>query len=374
MSRKGENIHKRKDGRWEGRYLIYDSDKSKKIYKSLYAHSYKEIKEKLILMKAKETYCQNNNSSYYFDFIMREWLSKYASRKKPSTLCKYTNICNNHISKIANGYYIREINAAILENYFVEHNIHSDSLQKSIISIINQIITYYNNMYNDSIKNIEIAKKRNKKYKAIETINKADLSKLFTWLYHNLSLDSFGIILCLSTGLRLGEVCALKWEDFDFDNKCLYINRTVQRISNLNNAHPKTILIVVEPKSTCSKRIIPLSDEICMLAYSFYKEEGYVITNNKPTDPRTYQYRFHRMLEKAQINTCNFHILRHTFATNCIEIGFDIKSLSEILGHSNVTITLNKYVHPSMETKREQMNNLSNIYGQYHGHSFIETL
>ena len=200
-----------------------------------------------------------------------------------------------------------------------------------------------------------------------ETFNQAEQMKLLQYLYEEMDIYKLGILLCISTGLRLGEICALKWEDVDLRGKLLYVNATVQRIA-VKGYESRTVLLEGEPKSIFSKREIPLSEEMMKLLFSYYDNSKiYVINEDRPMEPRTYQNKFQKYLEHAGIGKKNFHALRHTFATNCINSGTDIKSLSEILGHSDVRITLNRYVHHTMETKRRHMNSLSVIYGQYLG-------
>ena len=130
----------------------------------------------------------------------------------------------------------------------------------------------------------------------------------------------------------------------------------------------KTILLEGAPKSNFSRREIPMSDEVAKLLLFYHRgDDEYVIQGKKPMEPRTYQNKFQKYLQSAGIKRKNFHTLRHTFATNCINNGVDVKSLSEILGHSDVKITLNRYVHPTAEVKRGHMNSLSVIYGQLMG-------
>lgn len=122
------------------------------------------------------------------------------------------------------------------------------------------------------------------------------------------------------------------------------------------------------PKSESSRRTIPLTPEITNLLFGLIENQPYIFGGNKPLEPRTMQYRYKKLLKEADVNDRNFHILRHTFATNCIENGMDVKALSEILGHADVKITLNRYVHPTMESKRKQMGLLPAFYGQILGH------
>ena len=129
----------------------------------------------------------------------------------------------------------------------------------------------------------------------------------------------------------------------------------------------KTSLLETTPKSEYSRREIPLSSMISGLIAGIHHDGEYVFGKDKPMEPRTLQNHFKRLLKKAGLKHKNFHILRHTFATNCIEGGADIKSLSQILGHSDVQISLNRYVHPSMDSKRRCLESLSRFYGQIRG-------
>lgn len=174
-------------------------------------------------------------------------------------------------------------------------------------------------------------------------------------------------------GLRLGEVCALKWEDIDMRCRTLHVNRTVQRLrtdtacdessDSTLSAKKKTILYVTAPKTSNSIREIPIPDFIFQRLSAFHDnitdDDSYILCGKVPMEPRRYQYRFRSYMKQAGIEYTHFHALRHTFATNCISSGADAKSVSEILGHSNVNITLNRYVHPNMETKRSAINSIS---------------
>lgn len=159
-------------------------------------------------------------------------------------------------------------------------------------------------------------------------------------------------------------MCALKWEDVSFDDKYIHVHKTMQRIQTLNGSDAKTVVIISKPKSDCSIRNVPIPDRLLSIMLDYQKApDTYILTGMKNlyVEPRTMQYRFKSIIKKAGIAPANFHALRHTFATRCIELGFDIKSLSEILGHASVNITLNRYVHPSMELKQKNMNMLSDL-------------
>ena len=180
-------------------------------------------------------------------------------------------------------------------------------------------------------------------------------------MINNLNLRNLGILLSLYTGIRIGELCGLKWKDIDFRNKTLSINKTVQRIKNTEkNSLLKTKLIVDIPKTEHSIRTIPLPDFLIPILDSFKtNNENFIFTNSlTPKDPRAFEKYFSSVLEKCQIRNLNFHALRHTFATRAREAGIDIKVLSEILGHSSYHITQEIYVHISVDFKRESIDSL----------------
>lgn len=174
--------------------------------------------------------------------------------------------------------------------------------------------------------------------------------------------DKFGIYLSLRTGMRIGEVCALKWSDISFHTGTISISRTVQRLKATDTqSQPKTGLFIGPPKSDSSLRVIPLMPDMAALCARFYPgtPESFVLTGtNQCMEPRKLQRRLKKYIDACGLKEVHFHTLRHTFATRCIEVGFDVKTLSEILGHSNIGVTLNQYVHPNMELKRENMGRL----------------
>ena len=159
----------------------------------------------------------------------------------------------------------------------------------------------------------------------------------------------------------MGEICALRWEDISFEEKTLFVHQTMQRIQT-KERNRRTKIIVTPPKSSCSVRIIPLPEDLEILIRNKKKKKrGYFLTGSteKYVEPRTMQNYFKKAAEACSIEKATYHVLRHTFATRCIELGFDVKTLSELLGHSSVNITMNRYVHPSMELKRSSMDRLS---------------
>lgn len=371
MPRRGENIRKRKDGRWEGRYYAPEPCSGKKVSHSIYAKTYKEVKEKLLEAKSeafKAAEKREGLSVINFDIVAEEWIAGIENVKKYSTYIKYRSIYEKYIQKKLLDIPISDLDESILANVFLDdaEKELSDSIQKSILCVLNQILSYASSHYHTDFSRCSRKKLKSKKRKA-EALNQTEQVKLLKYLYDEMDIHKLGIVICISTGLRLGEICSLKWEDIDFERKVLYVNRTVQRIA-VEGHSTKTALMESDPKSIFSRREIPLSNEIVKLIFPYFDgSDNYVINDERPMEPRTYQIKFQKYLRMAGVERKNFHILRHTFATNCINNGTDIKSLSEILGHSDVKITLNRYVHPTLETKRQHMNSLSAIYGQFVG-------
>lgn len=366
MSRRGENIRKRKDGRWEGRYLTPLHNEKK--YHSVYGHSYIEVKQKLFEAKKaaeRQPFLESDQKHICIDELSECWFYYIREHRKHSTYIKYMDIYNKYIHK--------SFGTQSVENISLESVIRalpanlSLSLYKSIYCVFNQILLYGTQYYGTPEIHLKFHR-LSSDIKPIQTINHTEQNKLRDYLLQNLDSYKLGILICLYMGLRLGEICALKWEDIDFSCRTLHINRTVQRLRTDNN-NKKTILYESPPKTRCSIREIPIPDFIYSLLLANKHPDPYILNKTSPMDPRTYQYKFHSYLHKADIKDFHFHTLRHTFATNCIIQGADAKSVSEMLGHSNVSITLNKYVHPAMHTKRDILDSLISISGQTNGQS-----
>lgn len=376
MPRKGENIYKRKDGRWEGRYIKDRSPNGKAKYGYVYARSYSEIRQKLIFQKA--LYSNSKKTNELLDQslchqLATEWLKIMQPQIKESSYIKYRNLLQSYIIPRYGNQNISDIKANDLQRFAAE--LLSCGGAKgaglSAKTVADTISVMRSLMKHASRKGIHlqctgkeiIVKQTPHKLKVLSS---SEQIKLIEYIRNNLSERNLGIMICLFTGLRIGEICALKWEDISFSEKTLLVHQTMQRIQNEGKEKPKTKIIISSPKSICSVRTIPLTDELLTIIKqpSVFHEHGYILTgcDDKFTEPRTMENHFKKVLNECDIVAANFHVLRHTFATRCIEVGFDIKSLSEILGHASVTITMNRYVHPSMSLKRENMNKLSSLF------------
>ena len=368
-------VRRREDGRWEGRYPVYSVEKGKQVYRSVYGGTYDETREKLAIKKnmlkngkiindmEKKSQTQILLKNIMLTDMLQEWLAEVKAKRKPSTYVKYSLICHNHLE---NNF--RNITVAEITDSLVRERISgalSESLQKNIYCVLNQVLKYTSIQYSVKLSSLE-KPVRETKNRTVKVLSQKEQKTLISVLYQEMNPFKTAILLCLFTGLRLGELCALKWEDIDFENEILTVSRTVQRLY-VDGHKNKTALVETAPKSECSRREIPLTDSVLELLLKFESDKEYILGGDKPMEPRTMQYHFKKILKDINLQKQNFHVLRHTFSTNCIEGGVDVKSLSEMLGHSDVKITLNRYVHPSMDTKRQYMNILSGFYGQIYG-------
>ena len=360
MSKKGENIYKRKDGRWEGRYIQFYVEKGKAKYGYVYGKTYSDVKRKIVEKKA-SSYCSPqlllSGTSVYND-VLDAWLQSSRINIKESTYARYVHLINAHIRPQLGKYQLSMVSTQLIES-FIEGQLHKGKLDNSgglstktvtdILTIVKSTVEYAK--YNNIAVSCNLSKL---------TITEQDL--LLQVLLTDMDLYKFGVLLSLYTGIRIGELCALQWENLSIVNSTLKIRKTMQRIQDTNiGATSQTKVIITEPKSNCSIRDIPLPAFLVEIAERFSSNpKAFVLSGErgKYVEPRTMQNHFKKYIAECGIENANFHSLRHTFATRCIEVGFDIKSLSEILGHSNVNITLNRYVHSSFELKCSNMNKL----------------
>lgn len=190
----------------------------------------------------------------------------------------------------------------------------------------------------------------------LEVLTIANHKKILAHIRENFTFRNLGIYICLTTGLRIGEVCALKWSDINISNGTLTVGRTIERIYVLEGEKRHTEVVINTPKTANSCREIPLSKETLALIRPLLKvvnRDYFIITNEPtPTEPRTYRSYYKRLMAQLDIPKLKFHGLRHSFATRCIESGCDYKTVSVILGHANISTTLDLYVHPNMEQKK----------------------
>lgn len=374
MGRHGENIRKRKDGRWEARYIQSYNTEGKAVYRYVYGKSYLEVKEKRrIDQTEKQIPIKNVNADRLrttFGQLSQEWLSSRKSMVKESTYASYVHTIQKHLLPELEHVYITSINVSMLDK-FLKGKLKTGRLDgdgglslktvSDIRSVLKMILSYGQEQGFENLSGITLPLPGNHIPK-VDVLTSREQRKLESELFREITPMHLGIMISLYAGLRIGEVCALQWKDINLEAGTVSVNKTVIRIQNTDrNAKAKTKVLVESPKTACSERIIPLPDDILPYYINCQCEENaYILTGTgHMMEPRVCLQKYKKVLRSAGINSYSFHTLRHTFATRCVEKDFDIKSLSEIMGHSSVTITMQRYVHPSFERKKEQMNRLT---------------
>ncbi len=354
MARRGENIYKRKDGRWEGRYKYGYNDSGKARYHSVYASTYQEVREKLQKFKSTVINFVSSGKRTVKE-LFEEWFSAVRLKVKSSTFSCYHMKVVKHILPVFGELVYDKLTVDGVHN-FIKTKLDEGLSSKyvgDIIIIFKSMAKYISRIhcYVNRLENVILPKKEKNDMKLL---SKSEQEKLSKFAMNKTDNTKLGILLSYYTGLRIGEVCGLKWEDVDLNKCTLKIRRTVQRIYEKGS----TRIIIDSPKSKSSVRTIPIPNFLIdILKVHKVSDAVFVLSGtDKLIEPRTMQYRFKSFLKKANLPSVNYHSLRHMFATNCIEIGFDVKTLSDILGHATVETTLNRYVHSSMKQKMACMN------------------
>lgn len=339
MPRKGENIYKRKDGRWEGRYIrSYDSEHKAK-YAYVYGKTYSEVKRKLTEQRGNVQKVQptKNKSSTYGE-LLDCWLHSMQLNTKESTQARYTHLIKTHIKPHLGAVQLSQLTTDVIE-IFIEQQLTDGRLDNSgglspktvtdILTIIKSTIEYARYKELPVICNLSKLSIK-KKEKEMRVFTPSEQESLIGTLTNDMDHSKFGVLLSLYTGIRVGELCALQWEDFDLAHSKLKIRKTMQRIQDLGNGSvSKTKIVITEPKSQCSIREIPLPLFIVDVAKKFASNpKAYILTGtDQYIEPRTMQNRFKSYVKECNVEPANFHVLRHTFATRCVEVGFEVKKM-----------------------------------------------
>lgn len=301
-----------------------------------------------------------------FEEWAEEWLGYKKNYVKESTYANYLIAMVNHIMPAFKGMGMDEISTKAVQNTVLmwsktgRLNRNGGLALKTIkdmIIILKMCLKDYENYYDSEIKIKTIEYPALKKVEGKQTLSTCQQECMLGVIKRNLDFESVGYAVSLYTGIRIGELCALKWEDIDLDNRILKVNKTLQRIYfKSNSAKGKTKVIITSPKSEKAIRDIPVSDNLLKLLVKVQCKDksSYLLTGTEHyIEPRLYRKHYEKFLIEHHLESIHFHGLRHTFATRCIEAGADYKIVSELLGHSSVNMTLNLYVHPQMEDKRK---------------------
>ncbi|EOL46364.1 tyrosine-type recombinase/integrase [Enterococcus caccae] len=363
MVKKGENIYKRKDGRWEGRYIKGRKKDGSAIYGYLYNKKYLDLKEKLLTMKALYSHNYAYKTVAYqgtFNEWVTCWLKEVEAQLKPSTFAGYTNKMAKHIQPFLGDIPLQSITTSILNSWIKKIEQH---LSPNSVRIVHQVLTscFIGAIKRGLIKEnpckyVILPKKTPNKVSAITSYEQKQLKKQAAAHPKGLA-----IVIALETGMRIGEIAGLKWEDVDFSSNIITVQRTVQRIQTMNNENKKTQIIEGTPKSMSSKRVIPLSKNLSkLLTKQKLKSTGaFVLGGMKPAEPRLISIWLKKICQSFKFANIHFHQLRHSFATRCLEKGVNIATISALLGHHSSKMTLDIYLSSFMSEKRKAIKLIS---------------
>lgn len=348
------NIYLRKDGRYESRIPNGKKD-GKRTFLYVLARTKEQCIERIMAI------CQRNKPQGYCSMtvaeLFDEWHCSIRYRVKESTAANYSMKANKHILPEFGNKAVSTVTADHIYSFISDKQNAGFSPRyiADIVILMKSIFKYAVRIYHifNPMDGIVLPKKKSPE---IQLLDDTEQKTLQQYISTHQNRSTLGTAISMTTGLRIGELCPLQWRDIDLEKRILTVRKTMQRIQ-CPTATSKTKLIITDPKSESSRRQIPIPDCMMSFLHKFKgKDNEYVLTgSDKPIEPRAMQYRFRTILKNAKLPSVHFHALRHIFASNCIKLGFDVKALSELLGHSSVEITLNRYVHSSFDQKREYM-------------------
>lgn len=364
MARRGENIHKRKDGRWEGRYIKARTPDRRICWGYIYGTTYAEVKQRLIHKKSEYGGFQLIDAHVTFTELAEAWLRSVKCGLKESTYAHYQYTLYKYVLPILGTVPISRLEENILEQALQkiiappdgQHKELGFSSARECLSMVRRICKYA--VHLRLIRPMELSVRLpQEKSHSMTPLSVVEQNRLRTYVLSNPTPRKLGLLLGIESGLRIGEVCGLKWDDFDLKTGTVQIKRAVSRIP-CGDGHTK--IVIQTPKTRTSRREIPLSKHMVQalkILQKSYPSDAWFLSGNtvKPVEPRCYRKSIKTYLKQAAVHQVRPHVLRHTFATTCLQSGCDIKTLSELLGHANANITLQRYVHSDLSRKRREI-------------------
>lgn len=289
--------------------------------------------------------------------IYSEWKEMKSRLVKESTLSTYITNAEKHILPVfGTRTRIKESDVQAFAFNMLEHGLSTKTI-KDILIILKMIVHYGIRTGCMEWFEWEVRLPKSDEKHNIKVLTMNEQKTIMLFLKEHFSFRNLGLYICLCTGMRIGEICALKWDDICLSSKTIKINRTIERVYVTNGERRYTKVIIGSPKTICSRREIPISGDLIRMLKPimiFARNDSYILTNNeKPLEPRIYRRYYQNVMADLGLPRIKFHGLRHTFATRCIESNCDYKTVSSILGHANISTTLNLYVHPDIGQKRK---------------------
>ena len=292
-----------------------------------------------------------------FDEIVVLWKADKKQYVKRSTYSVYSLLISKHLIPAFTG--LNNVTEEMVQEFVLtklEQGMSHKSV-KDILIVLKMIIRFAVKQGYMEHRVIDVKFPRERERRELEVLSRSNQKRIMEHVRNHFSFMNLGIYISLCAGLRIGEVCALVWEDIDVEAGVINISKTIQRIYNVEAEDKRTEVIIDTPKSKNSVREIPIAKDLLKIVKPLKKvvnSSYYVFTNSPiPKEPRAYRTYYTGLMKKLGIPKLKFHGLRHSFATRCIESKCDYKTVSVLLGHSNITTTLNLYVHPNMEQKKK---------------------
>lgn len=306
-------------------------------------------------------------SKVVFSDWAEEWLEYKRRYVKESTYANYLIFMRNQLIPALGNEYIGDINSVKIQekiDWWAEkgridgRGELSQKTVRDIVTILKMCIRDYAKTNRQEPPFFTVKYPPAKGRKRMDILSHEQQENLLAVIRQDKGYETLGYALSLYTGIRIGELCALKWADIDMEKRQIIIDKTLQRIylKGRDNKKGKTKIIITSPKSENAVRNIPISEALLELLKSraCTEREKYLLTGTeKYIEPRLYRKHYRKFLIENQAEYIRFHGLRHTFATRCVEHGANYKAVSELLGHASVDLTLNLYVHPQWEEKRK---------------------
>lgn len=367
MAKYGENIRLRRDGRWEGRYIKARTPEGKRIWGSVYGPSYSEVRRELTRRKAESGFYQLSGRRTRFGELAWQWLASVGCGVKESTLSHYRYTLERYLMPVFGEVELGVLDEQTLEQGMLRVMAPTDGSHKPLgassaqecLVMLRRICKYAAHLR--LIRPMEICVKLPRpRQGGAEPLSGKEQGRLRSFVLARPTARKAGLLLQMELGLRIGEVCGLQWGDFDLKAGVLTVRRTVSRIYG---ADGRTKLVIQSPKTRSSGREIPIPRRLLPLLVRLGREmepERWFLSGKtgRPVEPRCYRRSIQSYLRQAAVRHIRPHLLRHTFATTCLQGGCDIKTLSQMMGHTDPNITLKRYVHSDLGRMRREMDRI----------------
>lgn len=364
MARRGENIYKRKDGRYEGRFIKGRKADGRPSFGYVYGRRYQDVRSRLLVEKA--SHLQESEKLHDHGYTVSSWMERWLTHEvrlqvKISSYQTYRNLFDHHITPA-----LGEVRLSLLTKEMIQAFAEEEQAVGKAFNTVKGACRLLCAGLENAVANGILKKNPCRKIR-IHRTKVTEQCTLSAAEQHLLSDSCAGeerlpALLGLYCGLRLGEVCALKWSDIDWEKQTLSVCRTAQRIRITGEDQRKSMLMVGTPKSASSRRVLPLPAFLVDLLQQLWRNkhsQEYVFGEHTPAEPRTVQRRFQKLSTSLGLRHVHFHSLRHTFATRLLELGVDVKTVSVLLGHASPRITLDVYAHSRLDIQRKAICSLA---------------